>query len=281
MNTIVCPACNHENESSRVFCHNCGVRLPRTEEQIEQEAKTNQEASEKARQVRQGKYKFKNRPALDWRELVAGTFVSLVNLGLMGVFLAAVILMFRAPADLPRPTAPNAAMAQAGDEQLLQAARPDYTGTLSATAPQISAYLAAKLSLKTKDLGFGFSEVERSFVVLGQQEFSFGLLYRVFGLPLVLQSSFRVTGQSGEFGLELAGGSIGRLPVHPLIFQKVIKWYEPVSQAMEPQLETLARAQSIEITPTQAEIRWEGEREDAAQEGPSLRPPGSGLRSFP
>jgi hypothetical protein len=281
MSSIICPACQHENESSRVFCHNCGVRLPRTEEQVEEEAKTNQAAADKARLVREGKFQFKDRNRINWRELVSGAFVGLVNLSIMAAVLAAVILMFRPPADLPPPVVAGAEMARAGDEQLLQAAQPGYTGNLSGTPAQISAYLGAKLSLKTKDLGFGFSEVDRSFVTLGSGEFTFGLVYRMFGFPLVLRSEFRLTGQSGEFGLDVAGGSIGRLPVHPIIFSRVLKWYEPVAEAMEPQLEALARARSIEITPAQVTVRWEGSSPEGSEpQSPSLRAPGSGLRSF-
>jgi hypothetical protein len=285
MNLITCPACNHENESSRVFCHNCGVRLPRTEEQIEEVAKINQEAGEKARLVRQGKFKHKDRKPFDWRELTAGGLVGLFNMAVLGAFLAALILMFRAPAALPKPVTANAELAQAGDDQLRQASQPDYTGNLSATPAQISSYLGAKLTMKAKDLGFGFSEVERSYVVLGDGDFTFGVLYRMFGLPLVLQNEFRLTGESREFGLATVGGSIGRLPVHPLIFSRFLSWYAPVANAMEPQLETLAGAQSISISPAQVEVRWESKSaaagESASPEPSTLRPSGSGLRSFP
>lgn len=250
-----CPGCGYENDETRVFCHNCGVRLPRTEKQIEEKAEQNRKATEEAKKVlREG---VKKSVGFNLNELMATVVHALITVGFYAAFVAVIILALRVPAGLPAPSAPNDNLVKAGERQLLKASEPGYKGSIGTTQVQLNEYLAAKEILQSReDLKFLKAKVHRLFVTLEQSEFSFGMEYQLLGLGIVLQTTFRVAGQPGDFTLDVAGGAIGRLPLHPFLFEKVLRWYQPAADALHEQLRILSQAESISIAPEEVKVSW-------------------------
>lgn len=264
---IQCPSCGYENDATRIFCHNCGVRLPRTEEQIKEKAEQNRQATEEAKKVlRKGHKRAKQR---SFKDLLASAVHSLITVAIYAAFAAAVILAFRAPDHLPPPGAPNIQLIQAGEKQIANASRPGFQGTISTSQEQINDYLASKNIIQSR-AGFGLlnAEIQRLFVVLEQGDFVLGLEYSLMGIPVFLTTTFGIIGPSGDFSLEVLHGSIGRLPVHPNLFERFLRWYAPIAEAMHGQLKILSEAESISITPGDIKIIWARAQKPAPKQPP-------------
>ena len=252
MNEITCPSCNHVNEASRVFCHNCGVRLPRPDKMVAEVVKANEEADKAAKELRRRGGKKKRVP-INWSELFASSVASVFKLGVTGFFIALLILMSRPADNLPAPAAPNPELMAAGDRQLEAAAAPEYKGKISATGEQISQYLATKVRLEGKLLGlFGNVETGPPAILLENNRFTLSAQYRIAGMPLSVQTTFQPAGNS----LSVVSGAIGRLQLPGWVFGKVFAWYRPMGEVLASQLDALSKAKSIEITPELVTATW-------------------------
>jgi len=252
---VQCPACGYENDATRVFCHSCGVRLPRTEDQIKEKAEQNRQATEDAKKVLREGHKKANKRSI--KDLLASAVHALITMGFYAAFAAAFILAFRAPENLPPPGEPNERLVQAGERQITNASKPGFKGTIATSQEQVNDYLASKDILQSRTIFMLIeAKVRRLFVVLENGDFTFGLEYSLMGAPVYLTTNFAITGSPGAFSLEILGGSIGRLPVHPVVFEKGIKWYQPAAEALHGQLEILSEAESVSVTPDYVKLTW-------------------------
>jgi hypothetical protein len=254
---ITCPSCGHANEPTRVFCHNCGVRLPREEKVIAQVSETNRAATATANALRQGKLPKPSR-TIDWSGLLGSAIASTVKLAILGAVLAAVLLALRPPKDLPTLLPPNPDLVVRGDAQLERFTEPGSTGILSANPEQINTYLQTKIALRSEIRLLGWSgENPYLFIRLGDGHFTLGNQFTLLGHPIVLQTDFRLsTEPDGQQTLRVVGGSIGSLPLPAWIFSSGLRWFEPVREALQSQLTVLASAKSASVTPEGARLSW-------------------------
>lgn len=254
---IVCPSCGHQNEPSRVFCHNCGVRLPREEAVVEQVEETNRAATSTANTLRRGKIQPARRQ-IDWQELLASAIASTVKLAILAAIVAALILVFRVPAGLPGAFPHDLNFVERGDTQLDRMTDSASTGTINATSDQLNTYLQTKISTSSEIPVFRLKSSNSClFIKLENQEFTLGNQFEVLGFPLVLQTRFVLESpSSGNASLRIEGGSLGSLPLPSWVFQKALRWFDPVGEVLAPQLGTLARAKDIKITPEGAKVTW-------------------------
>jgi hypothetical protein len=253
---VICPACGYENDATRVFCHSCGVRLPRTEEELEKKAEHNRQATEQAKKVlREGVKKSTKRSLKD---LLAGMVHALITMGFYAALAAAIILALRLPANFPQPAQPDPKLVEAGERQIANAAKPGFKGNITTSQDLINDYLSSKQILDSRTVFMVLkAEVQRLFVILDEEFFTFGLEFSLAGKPLVITTNYEVTGSPGALSLKILGGSIGRLPLHPIIFERVFKWYEPAAEALYNQLQILSEAESIVISPGTAKATWD------------------------
>ncbi len=256
-NVIVCPSCGHQNEPSRVFCHNCGVRLPRDEKLVEQIQQTNQAATATANALRRGNLKLAG-PKIDWEAILASAIASLVKLAIVAALLAAILLALRPPADVPPPLPNDPDLVQRGDAQLDRFTTPGVEGTLSATPQQLNTYLQTKIVLSSEVRGLGWKgEDSYLFLRLGENRFTLGNHFLLFDHPVVLQADFALGKlPNGRPTLHLTGGSLGSLPLPAWIFVGGLRWFEPLREALMAQMEVLATAKEASITPEGARLTW-------------------------
>jgi hypothetical protein len=254
---ITCPSCGHANEPTRVFCHNCGVRLPREDKVVEQVAETNRTATATANALRRGELPKATRQ-IDWSDLFASAIASTVKLAILGAVLAAVLLALRTPENLPTLLPKNPDLVLRGDAQIEGFTEPGSTGSLNASPEQINTYLQTKIVLRSEIRLLGWSgENPYLFIRLGEGQFSLGNHFALLGHPIVLQTDFRLsTEPDGQQTLRVIGGSIGRLPLPAWIFSLGFRWSEPVREALQTQLTILASAKSASVTPEGARLSW-------------------------
>lgn len=254
---IVCPSCGFANETARVFCHQCGVRLPRTMSQMADVAKTNDQSKEKEKSILKGQVEKTTKVSFDFSGLLASVIASVIKLVPIAAVIAAGILVFRLPDGLP-PVANKKSPQSLMMEALIQAAESgDYQGKVSYTETQINDYLAKVVQLEGKEISLlGQLRFDRTFVQLGENVFQIGLEFDVAGQHFVLRSEFQPVLISNHYALELRSSSIGCLLIPSVVIQSFFAWYQPVSQALQPQLKTLSQAQSIRISPKAVEVSW-------------------------
>lgn len=255
--TITCPSCNHVNEPTRVFCHNCGVRLPRDEAVVEQIAATNEAAAAKAGQVRRNEIP-RPRSQVDWSGLAASTVTSLIKLALSAALVAAIILALRTPIGLPSPAPKDSEMVQRGDAQLEIYLQPAVEGTLKASATELNTYLQTKLHLTSQvPLPGAATETTTPFIQLGSQQFTLGNQFSVLGFPITIRTIFHLKSMAdGHPALLVGGGHLGDLPLPAVLLKILPNWYDPIRESLQPQLDALSRAREVEITPELVRVQW-------------------------
>ena len=260
MNPLQCPACGYTNEAGRVFCHNCGLRLPKSDEEAESQQAAEQEhgASTRRQGLTPPSQPIKKKPGgVVWKDLLAGVIVSGLKLALLAAIGAAIFLAVREPLDLPVAATREPALSARIDRQLAEAEQQGFHGEISLTEKQINSYLVTKVQIKPQVHALlGEILVERVFLDLGNKSFWLGAEYRFFGKPVVLQSEFALTGSSEQWSLEAEDARIGRLVVPISLVKKYIPWFDTVAQSFRNTLETLASADLLEIAPTGVSAQW-------------------------
>lgn len=269
---VNCPSCGYSNEPSRVFCHNCGVRLPRSEETVAKIADENRASDAKAKDLRRHQ-KAKEKQVSVWQDLLAGSIAATIKIAFVAAVLAALILSLRVPEGLPLTAERDHALAQAGEQQLRRAMDADYSGTLVANEEQINSFLFTKVLLEGRKMPvFGQVEMDRVFVVLGDERFSLGVAYRLGGILMAVQTEFALEEMEGNYELTIQSGSVGCLPVHPEIFRRYLRWFLPVADSLKMPLDSLAKAKQITISPEHVTATWESANTTPASDPSSSRP---------
>jgi len=278
---VNCPSCGYSNEPSRVFCHNCGVRLSRSEETVAKVAEENRSSDAKAKVLRRQRKALEEKKARR-QDVLAGLIVSTFNIAIIAALFAVLILFLRLPENLPLTTEQDDAMAKAAEQQLERGLDSDYSGTLVATQEQINSFLLTSVHLEGRQmLNFGQVEMDRVFVVLGEQRFRLGVAYRFAGLLMAVQTEFSLEKNDERYDLHIQSGSIGSLPIHPEIFRRFLQWYVPVAESLKKPLDSLAKAKQIRISSENVTVTWESTNTTPASEPSSSRPLSPGVLRSP
>lgn len=279
MTPIQCPACGHENETSRVFCQNCGFRLPKTEATKETLAQENKAAADKAAKVRREDFRRAHSKPFDWKDFLAGTLASAIKLAILGAILAAIILSARMPADIPPKPKEHEELVKAGDQQLQNALSSNLPANIRANQDLINSYLVTKVTLQgNSQSGLVRVRVSHPFIVLEPGAFRLGILYEIAGIPMVVQTRFLPRASQTGYTLDVVNGSVGRLPLPAWIFEKFLRWYEPLKEVLQTPLSILAKADTVNIRPPEAIVTWKPTSQTSATE---QRSEPSGVRSVP
>ncbi|MBA2269456.1 MAG: zinc ribbon domain-containing protein [Chthoniobacterales bacterium] len=203
---LICPECRRENEAARIYCHDCGARLDRSS--LAKEKQTEEDPKDTQRRLRgffDGRRALMRQRFFRWSKLILGALA-----------LAAVVQMLRLP-DLPEAAKAPMLPAQISMELENAAASPRAT-PLQYTDEQVNAYLAYTLKSKqaalSKHLNF-----ERAVVSFGEGYGSITAQRSLFGHPVSTTAIYSMQLRDGALHTTARGGSIGRLPVHPLVMQ--------------------------------------------------------------
>lgn len=75
-------------------------------------------------------------------------------------------------------------------------------------------------------------------------------------LPVYLGLEFKQQGNGTN--MEISGGFIGRLPIHPLIAARMAPLFKVVAEGFSSQIGVLKTARSVRITPESADLDFPG-----------------------
>lgn len=234
---LACAECGHENEPERIYCHSCGTRLDRS---AVVPIKSRQEGlKETQRRVR--------RIFDPTRVKVRFWFFRTAKLILGACATAAVIQMVSAP-DVPPPTKPLMLPSQLGFD-LENAVNYHRPPQLQYSQEQINAYLAHALKLKQSSLDKPLLDFRRVVVGFGEGDMKVTAERAFFGFSLYSGASYKVQLQDGKVVASNNGGSIGRIPVHPVLMRVLDVMFADVWSALERERKLVSKMGAIEIHP--------------------------------
>jgi hypothetical protein len=240
MSKLVCPECRHENEPERVYCHNCGARLNRTEAAVaakNEEAQTI-ETRERLRRMMDGRAVKARLLALNIAKLLLGSCAA-----------AALILMFLAP-DLPQPAERELDLGPQIGLDLENALLQHRGAQLTYNEAQVNNYLANALKRKkTSLLDKPLLEFRRGIAQFGEGTFRMTLERSFLGWPLYTSGFYRASVQDGKIAAATEGGSIGRMPIHPQLMQYADFLVGDSWKALEQDRKQVEKLSAIEFHP--------------------------------
>ncbi len=260
MSARVCGHCGAENDDTRVFCADCGTRLP----ELPAASGGASSAAGKSAPPLPGTFRSKSKgpqrpPGSGSRSVASVLFWQLVSVLVTGAILAAIVQMARRPDQIPPMMAPDPGRANATFDAMRAGASAAGPSSWVLNQAAINEYLATTIQMKSSDSPSIFrAEYVRTFVTLQegafdlviQQKFLGGeCFFRLHGVP--------ETSPSGV-GAQFTGASIGRLPVHPALLRLMDPLFRQVFLGLEQTTDELRKAKDVVITPSEVTFQWPG-----------------------
>jgi hypothetical protein len=233
---LICPECRRENEAERIYCHDCGARLDRT---------ALAKAPQKGEDVKETQRRLKS--MLDPRRAkMRLMFFKVSKLILAAAALAAVVQMILPP-DVP-------ARGKTGDFppqinlDLENAAMNHGAAPMQYTEAQVNAYLGSALKSKQAALS-KLLLFERAIVTFDECVCRITAERSLFGFSVFTTTSAKVMLQNGTLTASNNGGSIGRLPIHPLLMKNADLLFGDLWAALDRERKSVAKMSAIEFHP--------------------------------
>ena len=233
---LVCPECRRENEPERIYCHDCGARLDRT---------ALAKVAPKGEDVKETQRRLKS--MLDPGRAKMRLLFFKVSKVILGALATAAVVQMILPPDVP-------AKPKTGDFppqinlDLENAAMNHSTTPLQYTEAQVNAYLGSALRNKQAQLN-KLLNFERAFVNLDENVCRVTVERSLFGFSIFTATSSKVTLQNGTLAASNIGGSIGRLPIHPLIMKYADPIFGDLWGALDRERKAVAKMAGIEFHP--------------------------------
>ena len=239
MSKLICPDCQHENELERIYCHNCGARLDRTNlikekiEADESEAQT-QKHLRKMFDPRRGRGKA---TALKFCKTLLGALAT-----------AAVVVMILPPTDLP-PETKKLDFAPMINMELINATSSPQPVTLIYSEEQVNSYLASIVRSKSSHASEGYFPLRRILARFREDACAIEIQRQFFALSIYAGASYRVRLEDGKIVTETLGGHIGRMPIHPSIMKLSDLLLAKAWSTLDRERKSVARLSRIELHP--------------------------------
>jgi hypothetical protein len=233
---LICPECRRENEAERIYCHDCGARLDRT---------ALAKIAPKGEDVKETQKRLKT--MLDpQRAKIRHLFFKTSKVILGALATAAIIQMILPPDVPPRPKTGDFPPQITLD--LENAVLNHSTAPLQYTETQVNAYLGSALKSKQSALS-KLLQFERAMVKFDENVCAITAERSLFGFSLFTTTSSKVTLQNGTLSAANNGGSIGRLPIHPLVMKYADPLFADLWTALDRERKIVAKMGSIEFRP--------------------------------
>ena len=206
--TITCKECGHSNESQRIYCHNCGVKLDRS---ILPPEATLEETQEDVR-------KRVTSTVTPQTGFFARGWQSALETLAWSILAAVLVQVCRTPDGVPvvrddlveKPMIP----------MLMNRAMLESTSTRLSISEEIANnYLGS--TIKPAETGLYDKELKflRAFVHFKKGTCEFATEQSIFDYPLYVSAIYKLQIADNKVNAICVGGSLGRMPVHPLIMQ--------------------------------------------------------------
>lgn len=242
---LLCAGCGYDNDPTRVYCHNCGIRLER--DNVAPPPTGFLHPTDLAQMK-------KPRRPVKWGHY----FSALVKLAVLGVLSAFVVLAALPPDDLPAVVQPDESLASRFNGLLHNASSSAGTRGFSLPAGDINRWLVSCVNLEEAD-GAVRWQPERLYAVPGNGVVRVGLEVLVAGArPVFFEGVYEPVRGAGGYTLEPRRYSVGRLQLPVVLGWPVQRQLDGLAGALAEPLWQLSRASHIGVTPETVTLRWSG-----------------------
>jgi hypothetical protein len=238
--TLTCKECGHVNESERIYCHNCGVKLDRSILPPEETLEETQE------QVRKRVTAVVNPKSGFW----AGSWKSALQSIGSALVVATLVQICRPPDNVPPLPKKGEIIEKPMIPMLLSRAMAEPTPQRIAIQEGIAnSYLLA--SIKSAQSGLIGDELKFLRIYA---EFRPGVCsiicqhsMSIVDFSFFTRVSYRLQVADKKVNAVCVGGSLGRMPIHPLIMQYADLAFESTWKALDHEHKQLDQMQAIEL----------------------------------
>jgi hypothetical protein len=233
---LVCPECQRQNEPERIYCHDCGARLDRSA--LAKVAPKLEDPKQTQRRLKQ---------LLDpGRVKLRLMFFKISKLVLGACALAVLIEMLRPPIGLPER--PKSLELQQISLDLEKATSSHGGAPLQYSTEQVNAYLANVTKTKQAALN-KFLQFERALVTFDEGFCGITVQRSLLGFSVFHAISYNVRLQDGTLTASNNGGSIGRMPIHPMIMKYGDILFTDLWSVLDREKKLVAKMSTIEFHP--------------------------------
>jgi len=233
---LVCPECQRQNEPERIYCHDCGARLDRSA--LAKVAPKGEDPKQTQRRLKQ---------LLDpGRVKLRLMFFKISKLILGACALAVLIEMLLPPIDLPERV--KGVELQQINLDLEHATTSHGAAPLQYTETQVNAYLVNVTRSKQAALS-KLLQFERALVNFDEGVCRITAERSLLGFSVFHAISYNVTLQNGTLTASNNGGSIGRMPIHPMIMKFGDILFTDLWTALDREKKSVSKMGAIEFHP--------------------------------
>lgn len=233
---LICPECLRENESERIYCHDCGARLDRTA--LAKIGPTGEDAKETQRRLRM---------MLDPQRGNMRLMFFKISKTILGAFATAALIQMLLSPDVP-PRTKSGEFPPQINLDLENAATKRGAQPMKYTEAQVNAYLGSALKSKQAALS-KLLQFERAIVNFDEDVCRITAERSLFGFSVFTATSTKVTLENGTLKASNNGGSIGRLPVHPALMKYAGLIFGDLWAALDSERKAVAKMNAIEFHP--------------------------------
>lgn len=237
MAVLVCQKCGHENEPERVYCHNCGEKLDRSNLKEELEKEKKQEQVQK---------KVKATSAA-LRASLLGGFKGLAIVLVASFVVAAIIQIVRVPENTPEPAGDAAFDAPEILFQMENAIHGTRPVILTYSQDQVNGYLSRSIRGEARKLPGIQIEFERVFAIFDEDLCGLYMEHTLWGAPFYAGAGFQITYEDGEMQTQTEAVYLGRLEL-PAFFMKPLGFmFEELWHALRRENRLVSELSAIEF----------------------------------
>ena len=233
---LLCPECRRENEPERIYCHDCGARLDRTA--LAKIAPKGEDAKETQKRLR---------TMLDPQRAKIRHLFFKTSKMILGALATAAIIQMILPPDMP-PRSKTGDFPPQITLDMENALLNHSAAPLQYTEAQVNAYLGSALKSKQTALS-KLLQFERAIVKFDENVCTITAERSLFGFSLFTTTSSKVSLQNGTVSTTNNGGSIGRLPVHPMLMKYADPLFSDLWTALDRERKAISKMGAIEFRP--------------------------------
>jgi len=265
MSARTCPHCGAANDLTRVFCAECGTRLPAhvpeeapCEGQPAAAATAGTSAPPLPAPVR------RRAPVKPIKQaqpsLVALLAKMVLSTAVLAAILAAVVQIVRAPDGIPPVAEPNVAATVETLSSLKRMGESELPISWTLNEKSVNEYLASTIRMAPEAIpsyGLG-AEFQRAFVILVPGRVNLGIEQKFLTCSVYFLLEFEP--QKSDAGLEAAvtGGALGRLSIPAALLPAFRRLFDPTLSALSPPLDAIRRADAVTIQSGDIKLQWAG-----------------------
>ncbi len=243
MTVLVCPDCRRENESERIYCHDCGTKLDRSKV-----AKEKARVEEKPEETQKRIKRMFGRQADKYKYL----FFKLCKV-LLGAAAVAAVVLALTPPDVPVKKK-SAELSRQINFELDDAIMAHRGVKLRFTEQEVNGYLASALRSRQAALDEPLLHFERVLVKMDEGICQITMERSVFGYSLYTSAIYTVSTAEGKVIASNCGGSIGQMPIHPKIMKYGDIIFIDLYKALDRERKLVAKLAAIEFHPQAVEL---------------------------